>query len=244
MPTLRLSLCLLLLSLPAWGWGVKKELLEPRQRRLCLTYKALHQRRIRYRLVQDRESRRRFPPEQIHAEIASALRLWSEPLGRVRLLRTQGECDLQVEFGLTPAGDTSNGAFTALASDFVRVRINIDHLFHETRSLPGNPNGDYPWRPFPSLSLPGSHQSLGDVAQQLGLSQDTLFWTSYRAFTHEFGHAFGLADTNELLTQESSLQLYSPGQQPDSIMKSSSYFYLTPDDLEGLRQAQALCKNR
>ncbi|MBS2036088.1 hypothetical protein JST97_13955 [bacterium] len=228
----------------ARGWGLKKELLNPSIGRLCLTYKALHSRVLRFRLVQDQESRRLFPPEQMRAEINSALALWSAPMGSLRWRESTGACDLRIEFGPTPAGDTSNGAFTAVDKDCLVVRINRDYVWRERRGLPGNANGDYRWEPFPGLAQLTPNLTVDALAQQRGVAHSRVFWTSYRAFVHEFGHAFGLADTNELLTSQSSPDLCSPGPQPDSVMKTSNYFYLTPDDLEGLRQARKLLRER
>ena len=241
---LAILLCFLLLGAPAGAWGLKKELLDARIRRICLTYVAMHRQQIRYRIVQDAASRRRFPSRQIGAEVAAALQLWCQALGHVRPLITRGECDLLIELGPTPPGDTSHGAFTAVDEGYIRVRINTDHVWHESRDKPGLHPGKYPWRPFPSLNFPGPDENFEEVAQKYGLTRDVLFWTSYRALIHEFGHAFGLADTDVLLARESQPSLCSPGEQPSSIMRDSTYFHLTPDDLEGLRQVQLLCKHR
>ena len=240
--SLKVCLGLILFSPCAWGWGLKKELMLAQVRRLCLSDKARHARELRYRLVQDEESRRRFPPEQMRAEIGAALQLWSAPFGTLGWTESTGDCDLRIEFGPTPVGDTSQGAFTAVGPDCMVVRLNRDHIWRERRGLPGNANGDYSWEPFPGLPRLTPRLTVDGLAQQRGVAHSRIFWTSYRAFIHEFGHAFGLADTNELLTSQSSPALCSAGTQPDSVMKTSNYFYLTPDDLEGLRQARALMK--
>jgi len=247
MRTYRLVLALAILDTTSvWPWALKKELEQQRPRQLCLTSKALKNHRLRYSLRQSR------PDPQTRVEIQAALGLWLEhfPPTSIESVEPGQPCDLSVEFGATPAGDTSQGAFTAVGEDCMIVRINTDHVWHERRGIPGNANGDYFWQPFKALAGPGESlpsliaasrsQTLDQFASQRGFSHSTVFWTTYHTFIHEFGHAFGLADTNQLMESQSPPAWRSAGPQPNSVMQTSNFFYLTPDDLAGLRCLQTL----
>lgn len=229
---------------PAYAWALKKELRQARARELCLASKALSQRLIRYSLrVQPG-----FDDGDMQVEVEQALALWMEsfPGSSVQRVEPGRSCDLRIEFGPRPRGDRSNGAFSAVERDCMLVHINTDHVWHENRGLPGNANGDYCWQPFSALANPGQSLSaliqssrpltLDQFARQRGLSHSTVFWTTYHTFLHEFGHCFGLADTNELLVVQSEPAM-SSSTQPDSVMKTSNYFSLTADDRQGLQQA-------
>ena len=186
-----------------------------------------------YTLALEGEAASRFTAPQVEAEIERALAVWTKGLEAAGGSRARGRkagpgerCDLRVELGPRHPGDRSNGAFTQHIlgrPDFMLVRINVDYVWHEGGT-------DYRWR-----SMPFSLGTVDDVAQQLGLTHPAVFWTTYRGFLHEFGHAFGLADTgDDLLRLQSDARSRSPGPQPNSLMKTSNYFYLTPDDRAGL----------
>lgn len=240
---------LLCLGSDGHAWALKSMLDDPALLRSTLTSKVLKNHRIRYCLVME-EPCAALPRGTVKLELLMALSLWTKPLGPCGYdeVTPDQPWDLKVEVGRTPAGDTSHGAFCRHLGSGVVIRINSDFVWTETRSLPSNPNGTYTWHTLTSVLGPGvtfervardaaqRHLSLDDLAVQYTLSHSTLFYTSYRAFVHELGHAFGLADTNsEQLARQNDGRWRSPGEQPNSVMKTSNFLYLTPDDLAGLR---------
>lgn len=263
---------LLLLASPAYGWGLKQELVQtPRWLAASLTARAWRQPQIRYCLDLPSAEAVRFPAASLHPQITAALQLWLTPLVAqkgspvgVAPVPCTDAFDLKIVFGSTAAGDTANGAFTAVlrqdqpAHDAMVVKIDSDYVWHETRNLPGNPNGAYHWQDFAVFARPergetlaslladvSAHQpqSLDQFAAARGLGHSAVFWTTYHTFIHEFGHAFGLCDTNEaLLAQQCHPQWRSAGAQPSSVMRDSNYFYLTADDRAGLRAVLALVR--
>lgn len=265
-------LLLLLLASPAHGWGVKQELLQsPRLLAASLTARAWRQSQIRYCLDLPPAAAERFPAASLHPQIAAALQLWLAPIAAqkgspvaVVAVPCAAAADLKVMFGPTEQGDTSNGAFTAAQlqdkpqQDAMLVKIDSDYVWHETRNLPGNPNGAYPWRDFAVFVRPQHEtleslmaevsvrrpQTLDDFAVARKIGHSAVFWTTYRVFIHEFGHAFGLCDTNDdLLALQCDARWRSLGAQPGSVMKNSNYFYLTADDREGLAAMLALVRS-
>ncbi len=83
-----------------------------------------------------------------------------------------------------------------------------------------------------------NHLTSADVAQLVDTAPDVIFASTYPTLIHELGHAFGLCDTYAGATncEQFSVPLAS---QPPSVMSSDGYFYLTTDDIAGIRAFMA-----
>lgn len=253
------AVAFLLAAGQAHAWGIKEELRQPRALNATLTAKALNTGAVRYCLTSETQEALLDGAEQ---EFTAALALWLEQLRGLAgtspvMSRTEcAEADIRVSFGPTKANDHSNGAYLqfmtdpATGTDYLILRVNTDFRWEETRSLPGNPNGTYRWQPFVALARVDAGEtqaslirsvsydeklSLDQFAERRGLPPSTVFWTLYRVFLHELGHAFGLCDTqSSLFAAQCDPQASDTGPQPSSLMKDSNYFYLTEDDIQGL----------
>ncbi len=80
-----------------------------------------------------------------------------------------------------------------------------------------------------------------DFAETNHLDYISVFRSTYRLLIHELGHAFGLCDTYEsqfeIECDHQHRSTQTSSEQPDSVMKSSNYFYLTADDIQGASEA-------
>ncbi|MCB9771909.1 MAG: hypothetical protein H6754_05110 [Candidatus Omnitrophica bacterium] len=240
---------------PAHTWGLKKELNNPETASTCLTVKALKNKEIVYSLKIDPEFLNNFPVSELSLEIETALRIWLIHLEKlsgshVKISRNENtdQSDLVVEIGRREPGDDSNGAFTqtilqpAPQRNFIKVKINADLMSSKTQT-------SYQYQRISKFlehdeSLESmleeisfqEPQTLDEFANRRNITHADVFWTPYRVFSHEFGHAFGLCDTNpDLFEAQCDPEYRSTPPQRPSIMLYSNFFYLTNDDLEGLK---------
>lgn len=247
----------------AAAWGLKLELHSIRSWQASLTFKAVTLGTITYCLDIAPDLTTRFPPAVLAIETEAALQLWttllSAPHGRgisIQHVACQADVDLRVVIGAHQSGDTANGAYAQTMpaanpeQDYILIKIDADYVWHETRGLSGNANGNYGWHttmqelgiaaltqlaPMLDAISIAQPRSVDAVAQALHLPHSTVFWTTYRALIHELGHGFGLCDTKqELLEQDCDPAWRSQGTQPSSVMADSNYFYLTEDDKAGI----------
>ena len=81
--------------------------------------------------------------------------------------------------------------------------------------------------------------TVGSFAEWASAPKAEVLFSSYPALIHEFGHAFGLCDTDnnpqDYDCDPNHVSVASPFDQPPSVMASDGYFYLTPDDIAGVR---------
>jgi hypothetical protein len=253
----------------AAAWGIKHELRSTRSWKASLTFKAITRNAITYCLDIAPDFTARFPPAELAFETDAALQLWTIPLrpphgGRIRIQQVacHGAVDLHVVIGPRQPGDNANGAYAQTmrapdpAEDYILIKIDTDYIWHETRGVAGNANGNYGWQTtMQALGITALAQlaptldaisitpprSVDAVAQALHLPHSTVFWTTYRALIHELGHGFGLCDTNqELLEQDCDPLWRSQGAQPSSVMADANYFYLTADDQAGIMYLQKM----
>jgi hypothetical protein len=256
-------LCFVFLSGPSYGWGLKNELTDPRVMATSLAYKINTTGKIKYCITIAAESSR-FSDSIIDYEFRAALGVWLSEYTKitgksieVQHVNCNTHADIVVLLAATEAGDASNGAFMEYIksnnpeNDYLRLKIDTDYVWHETRSLPHNPNGIYIWQDSSVLIDYKAGESLQDLLEHINIENptsldqfatarnlpyNTVFWTTYRVFLHELGHAFGLCDTDELLfIIQCDSNYHSEEAQPSSLMKDSNYFYITPDDSEGMR---------
>ncbi len=78
-----------------------------------------------------------------------------------------------------------------------------------------------------------NHLTSADIAQLLDTAPDVIAATTYGALIHEMGHAFGLCDTYG--GNNCELGTPPPEDQPDSAMKGDGNFFLSADDIAGIR---------
>ncbi len=117
-------------------------------------------------------------------------------------------------------------------SQFYNVRIN-DFQYLVDKYLPGL-----------SLEYVMAHADMEKMGQEslakwANVSTPYVHFSSYPALIHEFGHAFGLCDTDDnpqdYDCDPNHVSVASPVDQPLSVMASDGYFYLAPDDIAGVR---------
>jgi hypothetical protein len=71
------------------------------------------------------------------------------------------------------------------------------------------------------------------LAKKFRISRSQAYYTSYKTIIHEVGHSFGLCDT--LNPKNNCDSRYLTSRQPKSVMKNSTFMYLTSDDIKGIR---------
>jgi len=256
-----LSVFLCLKSHDAHAWGMKAELKNERVLHSSLITKAMRNNSISYCLTIEPKPSASLENE-VSFEFEFALKLWLNALSSIdnhTTLISKKSCDEKVDIVVNLSkklsGDTSNGAFASttfkenLEDDYTLIKIDTDYVWKETRNIAGSPNGLYRWQTIRQAAF---HQqddlsyllkkisiltpkNVDELAQESSRSAVAIYWTTYRAFIHELGHGFGLCDTvSDLINSQCDTQIRSPNAQPESVMKTSNFFYLTQDDLDGL----------
>ena len=79
-----------------------------------------------------------------------------------------------------------------------------------------------------------NHLGSADVARLVDTAPDVIFHSTYSVLIHEMGHAFGLCDTY-VGSNHCAPGWPPPEDQPDSVMKGNGDFFLSPDDIAGIR---------
>jgi hypothetical protein len=205
----------------------------------------------------------RFLTRSIEIQTETGLRLWLSAVkstsGSVAIATvecTAPDCDLIVDIsdyrdnshknvptfeaaidfkGRTIAAVAINTAFKGPGIDGLIYSV-VDFVIATTNGVSGLPDL------LNSVSVGPSRTNLEDFAKATSNPYDGVYFSSYHSILHELGHAFGLCDTNtKSLSFHQCSQSSFSGQvgrsQPDSIMKTSNYFYLTDDDVAGVQAA-------
>jgi hypothetical protein len=63
-----------------------------------------------------------------------------------------------------------------------------------------------------------------------------VYYSTYKMLIHEFGHSFGLCDAHNAQVNDSCDSKFSSRDQPPSIMRDAKFFYLTGDDIIGIKR--------
>ncbi len=206
-----------------------------------------------------------FSVQSISEQTRFALQLWLEAVrdltGPVTV--RQVACDdnnLNLEISIEPSRPTfeqSNNSWAAVSlaendfGYFYRTYLNEmgTYLMYWHSKLLREPIYDFQYlteKYLPGLTLDhvmryaNAHEmTAGSFAEWLDTPKNEIILSSYDALIHEIGHAFGLCDTNnspqDYNCDPSHVSVASPADQPSSVMASSGYFYLTPDDIAGVR---------
>ncbi len=256
-------LLVIMLSSKALGWGIDAEFNDDIYAQTSLAAKAIKAGVVRYCLDISPAVQNQFTEENTKRTAEWALQAWLSALGalqppaaRVEYVPCSGKKDLRIIIGSAASDPTANGADTQYVTvsadpgeNSIDVRLDTDYVWHETRDVSGATNGDYRWHSIADFVEPGQtldsliarlagseRLTLDQFAQERKVAHPYVFWTDYVVFLHEFGHAFGLCDTVDGLFQRYCDARYvSQGEQPSSVMKDSNFFYLTDDDLQGLK---------
>jgi hypothetical protein len=245
---MRIFACLMALfyTTPAFAWGLSTELNES-WASARLVFPALKQRRITYCLKN--EASARFDNNSVALQVESALRLWLTAAGAdgVTILRadcSSGTYNLLVQIG---AEKKWKGLGSYQLSSWDKSHyyslVKFDTAFVATYGDAKTPITDF--RAFTRAPASESAQlkqvSLDDpqtvqnFAKTQNLDPSTVFWSTYPSLIHELGHSFGLCDTYEATIKDQCDPAFSSATQPSSVMKDSTYFYLTPDDVTAIQ---------
>ncbi len=234
----------------AFAWGLSTELNEP-WASARLVFPALKYREIKY-CIQNGEPAR-FDTDSMALQIESALGLWLAPLvkigiGPIKVSRVNcesGNYNILLQIG-------AEVQWKNLGS-YQLSQWEGDHYFSlvkfDTGFLSQEDGGEYPITDFKTYAggLAGEPNiiqsvsfarpsSLRDFSLHAQLDYRSVFWSTYPSLIHELGHSFGLCDTYEAKLKDACDPNYSSALQPESVMKDSSFFYLTDDDVTGIQR--------
>lgn len=194
----------------------------------------------------------RFDVASIRRQVEMALHLWLKPLEWEGVWNTQvreSSCqenlfNLKVVIGPETV-HTGLGAYqlsTTLENRaFSLVKIDTQYALDYL-------DKSYSFVDFAQLMAPGHtlEQELYSVsltdfmivptyANQRGLDVMQVYLNSYRALIHEFGHSFGLCDTLATRVESQCDPNFRTQTHPTSVMQDAIYFFLTPDDAQGIQ---------
>lgn len=220
----------------AWGHSPKADT------SANLSFNAISQKRISYSIS---DSSGLYNEKSLQLQLRSAIRLWLDGLTDTRTIELKKlSCNKTVDLKLFVSPDTN-------ASN------HYGPGFYESKNIQGKANAvihmnsvfmdnltPHPVRDFLELfnkdvfngenflkSLIKEMHSHQSLSQKHNIPYDDLYANTYSFLIHEVGHAFGLCDTGFSSSCDAK---FRSSHQPDSIMKSGEYFYLTDDDKEGI----------
>ena len=195
----------------------------------------------------------RFVASSIQTQAEAALHLWLkplEPMGIEGVVIRQVDCgnramNLKIQFGPEKLYPTlasyqlpqyDNGHFYTL------VKFNSQYVYIESNGTHDSmvdfenyvPNGTSLESELGLISLLQPTTVLALSASR-SLDYFAVYNTTYRALIHELGHSFGLCDTYAEQIHVNCDPARMSVEQPSSVMHDSTYFYLMPDDLAGLK---------
>lgn len=250
----RSALVSLLLAIApnAFGWGVLQQLGQE-DGHVFLVHKVLDAQRIRYCMdLQDR----RFHHRSMALQTEASIKLWMAPLKSMKVrmpVLEEVSCssqnvDLRVWVGEVTGHYKPYGAFMTIEgatppARHVQITINTG-WYHEADPQRLFPHRDFGERTRFELQnltrLIGSFQKSGirrvdDLSRKWGENPMIAIMESYPILIHEMGHAFGLCDTYKGPHPNCDPARSYGGAHSDSVMMSSLYFHLLPDDIAGIR---------
>ena len=246
---MRIFACLLVMfyASPAFAWGLSTELNES-WAKARLVFPAIQQKLIRYCLKN--ETPARFDSDSVALQVESALRLWLTAAGAddVKILRASctGSFNLLVQLGeekrwkalgsyQLSSWDRSHYYSlvkfdSGFASAYGGVKTPITDFGQFSRAPASSESA---LLKLVSLDEP---QTVQAFAKTQNLDPSKVFWSTYPSLIHELGHSFGLCDTYDATIKDQCDPAYSSPSQPSSVMKDSTYFYLTPDDVTAIKR--------
>ena len=199
-----------------------------------------------------------YSEESIDTQVKMALHLWLKPLeddglSPVQLTRedcSQNQFDLKIAVG-PDALHPNIGSYEQQLNDRGRhysfIQFNTSYVYTDPNTKNNYPKIDFQKIVPSGQSLPDFLNSISIeqpttpylLSAQLGLDYIEVYEGSYRSFLHEMGHAFGLCDlylpANQTNCDSQHLSTPLDQAQPESLMNSSEFYYLTNDDVAGIR---------
>jgi hypothetical protein len=234
-------------SAPAFAWGLSTELNES-WASARLVFPALQQKRISYCVKN--EAPARFDTTSVALQVESALHLWLTAAGAddVEIVRNEcitGSFNLLVQIGeekkwkglgsyqISSWDKSHYFSMVKFDTTFVAKYGDVKTPITDFRAFSRAPASESAQLKQISLENP---QTVQNFAKTQNLDPSTVFWSTYPSLIHELGHSFGLCDTYEAAVKDQCDQAYSSAVQPSSVMKDSTYFYLTPDDATAIQR--------
>jgi hypothetical protein len=194
----------------------------------------------------------RFAQGTIERQVAAVLPLWLKPLEdqgihgiAIRAVSCEnGNFNLKIELGPEANYKTlgsyqlpqyQNGHFYSL------VKVDSEYLYAGNGKsypivdfetfVPSGTSLDSLMH-FVSIDQPATVQAFAATQR---LDYTAVFWSTYRLLIHEIGHSFGLCDTYPSQVHVHCDPAFMSADQPSSVMYDSNYFYLTQDDITGIK---------
>lgn len=230
----------------AFAWGLSTELNESWSG-ARLVFPALREKAITYCLRN--EAPDRFDNVSVALQVESALRLWLSAAGAddVKILRTacEGSYNLLIHVGeenkwkglgsyqLSSWDKSHYFSLIKFDSGFVSTYGDAKTPITDFRAFSRAPASESAQLKLVSLDEP---QTVQAFAKTQNLDPSMVFWSTYPSLIHELGHSFGLCDTYDATIKDQCDPAYSSSAQPSSVMKDSTYFYLTPDDVTAIQR--------
>jgi hypothetical protein len=200
---------------------------------------------------------RRFPENSISLQVESVLKQWlnAVPEGAqtlaatVRILKVDCKSEgINLEVKIAPDLERKYSTLSAYQQVdrtqrhyFSRVIVNPGILADKTQyrdAVSLLPNSEDKPEQFIQF-IESGHYEVDQLAALSGISRSQIHRTTYRVLLHEIGHAFGLCDTYDdgVASCDAVVNSHVHG---DSVMKISTQFYLTTEDIEGIREIASL----
>jgi len=224
-----------------------------------LLYHAIVQHKIIYCISIEPEAQAEFSTRSLEIQTEEALRLWLDAVpdfsysgGKVQVVRTDCDSkkyDLRLDIKHLAADLSSYQVVDPSIPGeplHSQVFINTKWVF---QAVDGK---GYSFTDFFKLAPPDVNlenfraylQSLesknfviDDLIASTKKTKDAIFWTTYKNLLHEIGHSFGLCDTRtpDLIRRQCDPNFTPLVQSEHAVMYEPLQFYLTPDDLSGIR---------
>jgi hypothetical protein len=250
-PILKIAtgLAALLFSQAVWPWGMSTDLNEEWSKSQ-LVFTVLQKKQIKY-CVDIQSSR--FDEASIKMQIESALKLWLDaiqPLKIGAVTVTEVECtdsafNLKVQVGEEKAYPTLGSyQIPEWQGDHYYSLVKIDSDYSHVVDGKSYRNEDFLKFAGGKLRSQSSliqgisfkkKKTLQDFCSQEGLDCQAAFLSTYITLIHEIGHSFGLCDTGGDHADCDSKFMTVAKEHPASVMKLDTFFYLTKDDVDGIR---------
>jgi hypothetical protein len=238
----------------SFGWGHIRELNNPDQVKNYLIYPLIKYKKIFYCTeIEDPQS---FNPKSISDQMDYALRLWINHLSNLNpkhfkskkfLVRTHPKVNLKIKiFNDASSSDAAYQEISQIGKKPISL-IVINTAFRDSaqkgafdfKDIAGEMDvmSALEWAQTKKLTKETylKKSRYQNESGSFSISSSQMIHCSYLRMLHELGHSFGLSDTY-LPNRLSDLDpVYKSQRHPYSVMKNASSFYLSSDDITGMR---------